>query len=48
MDKISSYRLESSSNSDIGGYFQRAGSLGHIALMVVFYTILFTVLWLTW
>ena len=44
MEKFTSHRLESKFNSEIDGYFARAGSFGHIALMVLFYTALFIVL----
>jgi len=39
MNRLSSIRLESKSDSLIEAYFQRAGSFGHIAIMVGFYAI---------
>lgn len=40
MNRLSSIRLESKSDSLIESYFQRAGSFGHIAIMVAFYAII--------
>ncbi len=37
---ISNARLES--NSKIGAYFEHAGALGHIVVMIAFYIIVFT------
>jgi hypothetical protein len=40
VNEFSTARLESTSK--IGAYFERAGALGHIVVMVAFYIIVFT------
>jgi hypothetical protein len=46
--RLQSMRLESQSSGQIAAYFQRAGSFGHIALMVLFYTSLLLMYWVAW
>ena len=39
--RLSSIRLESKSTNAIESYFQRAGSLGHVVIMVGFYALVY-------
>jgi hypothetical protein len=47
MAKISktSSTVEAKSNDEVSGYFQRAGAFGHMAVMIIFYVILYTIFW---
>lgn len=41
MNRLSSVRLESKSTNVIESYFQRAGSFGHVVIMIAFYALVY-------
>lgn len=41
INRLSSVRLESKSNNAIESYFQRAGSFGHVVIMIGFYALVY-------